>query len=602
MLPFFPSLHNQNQPQATPNDPSRQQQAAMFNQAQFPTPPVVNFGIQYPDFGGFSAGNVAPLMAQSPFLNCPTVPPMMQNNHLGVFPQQPAQFGGMAQNLNQQLLALQMLGQACGAPQNFQQFQGQLQGLNILNSLQSGVGSFLANNLHQNANFSGSLLNGQSCLPTMVTHGNQISSLNSHASSCLGSNYNGNYPVLAVENKNTSLNNAALSKEGNRNSFAHDNQHGSRTNQNNFQGPISQGPMKSHHSMKHKQPGNLQPQIFRSNDSGSDINSMGSPRNFSRNPQGQRQTEYKRFQKPHFQNSNNMKNNMRTFNGMGGRVQKNWREGKPQFAKFNKPNFTDRRRCPPVNYTENEIHQWIEARRKNYPTKANIEKKSTKSRANNEDADSDAKLRRQQLKEVLAKQAELGVEVAEIPPGYLSQSENQADGEENNSRGPNTNNHFSNKHNKRGRHGQEKWQSKRSKLRNDSSAVPAPIIKSREPTLLQKLLSSDIKRDNSKLLQVFRFMSLNSFFEHWPDKPLEFPSVTVKDMQSENGTADEKVPDLAGTNNVELNVGQGSPVKEIEDPNESCVVDDAVCASEDDGTDSSKFELDCGMISEEHVM
>ncbi|RWW73093.1 hypothetical protein BHE74_00019055, partial [Ensete ventricosum] len=209
-------------------------------------------------------------------------------------------------------------------------------------------------------------------------------------------------------------------------------------------------------------------------------------------------------------------------------------------------------RCLPVTYTEHEIQQWIEARRKNFPTTANIKKKLVQSNVNNEDADDDVQLRRQQLKQVLAKQAELGVEVAEIPQGYLSEPENQSGGQENNSKVLDMTNNFPNKHIcKRSRHDQEKWQAKRLKLRNESSAAAAASILRREPTLLRKLLSSDVRRDNSRLLQAFRFMILNSFFEHWPGKLLEFPSFTVRDIQCENETAGERTS-LNCINNVEF--------------------------------------------------
>lgn len=203
----------------------------------------------------------------------------------------------------------------------------------------------------------------------------------------------------------------------------------------------------------------------------------------------------------------------------------------------------------------------------------------------------------QQLKEILAKQAELGVEVAEIPPGYLSESENQATGVDNSSKVMNMSDRFCNKHHKRGRHGKDKWQAKRQNSRNDSSAAPVSIVKRREPSLLQKLLSSDIKRDKSNLLQVFKFMVLNSFFEHWPEKPLEFPPVTVKDVQNDSRTADENTSTCV--ENAEFSAGK-SLVKEIEGPTESCIVDDGG-ASEDDGTNSGNTEVDGSITTDEYA-
>ncbi|URE05320.1 Nuclear fragile X mental retardation-interacting protein 1 (NUFIP1) [Musa troglodytarum] len=516
MLPFFLSPAVKIHAQA-PNDPSLQQ-AALFNQMQFPVPSVVNSSNRNTNSNGFIATNVAaaaaavaPLMDPSSFLNCPNILPVVQNNCLSAIAQQHVQFGA-TQHLNQQLLALQLLGISCGMPHDAQQFQGQLQNLNMFTPLPPGVGPFSVNNRPQNFNFIGGLPNGQICFPTMMMDRNQTADLISTASSGLGSNkpeHLGNHPMVAVGNSHTSLCNGALYTGGKKISFTHEGKHESLVN-----------PKK----------------------------------------------------KPQFQDSKSIESNKRMFNGTSGRVQKKWK-GEPQFAKCNKPILTERPRCLPVTYTEHEIQQWIEARRKNFPTTANIKKKLVQSDVNNEDADDDAQLRRQQLKQVLAKQEELGVEVAEIPQGYLSELDNQFGGQENNSKVLNMTNNFPNKHIcKRGRH-QEKWQAKRLKLTNESAAA-ASILR-REPTLLRKLLSSDIRRDNSRLLQAFRFMILNSFFEHWPAKLLDFPSFTVRDIQCENETAVEKTSSLNCINNVEFEVGQCSVVKEIEGPKQSCVRDDA---------------------------
>nr|XP_018682193.1 PREDICTED: uncharacterized protein LOC103985155 isoform X1 [Musa acuminata subsp. malaccensis] len=585
MLPFFQSpavnIHAQ-----VPNDPSLQQQAALFNQMQFPDPSFVNSSNRNTNSNGFSATNVAaaaaavaPLMAPSSFLNCPNILPVVQNNRLSVFPQQHVQFGA-AQHLNQQLLALQLLGISRGMPQNAQQFQGQLQNLNMFTPLPPGVGPFSVNNRPQNFNFIGGLPNGQICFPTTMMHRNQIADLNSPASSCLGSNkpeHLGNHPMVAVGNSHTSLCNGALCTGGKKISFTHEGKHESLVNPKKLHQPNIWSPTKNHHPMKYNQPGNLWPQVDCLEDGGSDIISVNSAKKgFTRHLHGQRKTKYTR--KPQFQDSKSIESNKRMFNGTSGRVQKKWK-GEPQFGKCNKPILTERPRCLPVTYSEHEIQQWIEARRKNFPTTANIKKKLVQSDVNNEDADDDAQLRRQQLKQVLAKQAELGVEVAEIPQGYLSELENQSGGQENNSKVLNMTNNFPNKHIcKRVRH-QEKWQAKRLKLTNESSADAASILR-REPTLLRKLLSSDIRRDNSRLLQAFRFMILNSFFEHWPGKLLEFPSFTVRDIQCENGTAVEKTSSLNCINNVEFEVGQCSVVKEIEGPKQNCVRDDAGFSSE----------------------
>jgi cleavage and polyadenylation specificity factor subunit 4 len=70
------------------------------------------------------------------------------------------------------------------------------------------------------------------------------------------------------------------------------------------------------------------------------------------------------------------------------------------------------------------------------------------------------------------------------------------------------------------------------------------MAKSREPTLLHKLLSSDIKRDRHRLLHTFKFMALNNFFKDWPDKPLQFPIVKVNQIEIEDDVATGNLDDL----------------------------------------------------------
>lgn len=155
----------------------------------------------------------------------------------------------------------------------------------------------------------------------------------------------------------------------------------------------------------------------------------------------------------------------------------------------------------------------------------------------------------QRLKEILAKQAQLGCEVAEIPPGYLSDSEKQGCRKEVGNHALTNKGNFQTKYNKRGRFHQNgrfsKMQqvanhdssnitnpdeqfSKKQKLRDNDSRTK-PTLNKKQPTLLQRLLSADIRKDKHHLLQVFRFMVMNSFFKDWPEKPLSFPLVAVKD-------------------------------------------------------------------------
>ncbi|KAF8094589.1 hypothetical protein N665_0359s0030 [Sinapis alba] len=183
------------------------------------------------------------------------------------------------------------------------------------------------------------------------------------------------------------------------------------------------------------------------------------------------------------------------------------------------------------NYTPKEIQQWRQARRKNFPTNLNVEKKVKKNDANCS-LDDEAKLRRQQLREVLAKQRELGVEVAEVPSHYLSNPIEQVDGD--------NSGRFQNKdgkkgkfrHNKRRHGGKDKF-NKRRKFQDNNSSEESSIT-TRTPTLLEKLLSADIKRDKIQLLQVFRFMVMNSFFKESPEEPLKLPLVIVEETGCEH--------------------------------------------------------------------
>ncbi|KAK4379112.1 hypothetical protein RND71_000974 [Anisodus tanguticus] len=211
-----------------------------------------------------------------------------------------------------------------------------------------------------------------------------------------------------------------------------------------------------------------------------------------------------------------------------------------------------------VIYSAQEIRRWREDRRKNYPSKANIEKQLTEKTVESEDSLCAAKLRRQQLKEILAKQAELGCEVAEIPPSYLSDSENQVDWRDQKrplSRKERYQKRFNNKREKFNRN--DRFSKKRRFGNSDASntcdqkgfptgkvdvdRVSATQVtkNAREPTLLQKLLSSDIRRDKRRLLQVFRFMTMNFFFKDCPEKPLRFPQVLLKETGEEIAAAEE---------------------------------------------------------------
>ncbi|KAI5436529.1 hypothetical protein KIW84_022863, partial [Lathyrus oleraceus] len=76
-----------------------------------------------------------------------------------------------------------------------------------------------------------------------------------------------------------------------------------------------------------------------------------------------------------------------------------------------------------ATYSEQEILRWRDARRKNHPSREKNEK--TQSEQSKDSKCIDREVLQRELKEVLAKQAELGVEVAEIPSYYLKNAANQ---------------------------------------------------------------------------------------------------------------------------------------------------------------------------------
>ncbi|KAG8078264.1 hypothetical protein GUJ93_ZPchr0007g3515 [Zizania palustris] len=230
----------------------------------------------------------------------------------------------------------------------------------------------------------------------------------------------------------------------------------------------------------------------------------------------------------------------RPFNQGHGRGKNNWRGAESNFRSSDSPSRASgkfpsdnpatggHRKRPPIIYDANEVKQWVEARKKNYPTSVNINKKLSENQPAGEKKDEDAQMRRQELKEVLAKQKELGFELPELPPGYLSENEDGGNERKCNWKTQHRGSRFGNRvNNKRSRYDRKDFQSKRPKVWNQTRRDDGTMVKSREPTLLQKLLSSDIKRDRHRLLHAFKFIVLNSFFSDYPDKPLDFPIVKV---------------------------------------------------------------------------
>ncbi|CAN1139851.1 hypothetical protein LINPERHAP2_LOCUS11527 [Linum perenne] len=195
----------------------------------------------------------------------------------------------------------------------------------------------------------------------------------------------------------------------------------------------------------------------------------------------------------------------------------------------------EKKRTHIPNYPEHEVKQWRELRKKNYPTKCNVDKKQALKLADAEAIEKEAKMRREQLKEVLAKQAELGVEVAEVPSYYLLDSEKQVNHRDRDNRWQKKKGKFQQKRERRNnKRGQQLGGNQATASHNSSAS------NMKEPTLLQKLLSTDIKRDNQRLLQSFRFMTTNSFFKDWPEKPLSFPKVVIKEDGIETTVVEEE--------------------------------------------------------------
>ncbi|XP_010536302.1 PREDICTED: putative uncharacterized protein DDB_G0274405 [Tarenaya hassleriana] len=219
-------------------------------------------------------------------------------------------------------------------------------------------------------------------------------------------------------------------------------------------------------------------------------------------------------------------------------------KGKGQYNKMvSRPNGPDPTNSVKENkssialvYTDKEIRQWREERRKNYPTKVNVEKKLKKI-SSDCNVDEEAKTRSQQLKEILAKQAELGVEVAEVPSYYFSNTSEEVSKDKVDNGQFVRSQQVHNRHDRKGRfqsrngkrrHGENDKFSKKPRFQDRNSAKES-FVNTRKPTLLEKLLSADVRRDKHRLLQVFRFMVMNEFFKELPEQPLKLPLVLVED-------------------------------------------------------------------------
>ncbi|KAL9224909.1 hypothetical protein vseg_000890 [Gypsophila vaccaria] len=268
-------------------------------------------------------------------------------------------------------------------------------------------------------------------------------------------------------------------------------------------------------------------------------------------------------------NPNGRHNQNKNFSKNSGREASNWRSpnSKPQLMNKgrkgaqsadseNSANQSKSEKQRPLIqlYTEKEIQKWREERKKNYPTKDIVQKKLSQKQANADAAAEEAKLRREQLKEVLAKQVELGFDVPEIPSHYLLDDEGLGNKNGRNKR-PLNNGRHQNRFNKRGRFdktnrfpsnrstednngAREQFVTKATEENKNGSKAPT-----KEPTLLEKLLSTDMKRDKSRLLQAFRFMVMNSFFTDTTERPLNYPKVIVEE-RGDGGNEESSLKEL----------------------------------------------------------
>ncbi|XP_024534105.1 uncharacterized protein LOC112347443 [Selaginella moellendorffii] len=267
---------------------------------------------------------------------------------------------------------------------------------------------------------------------------------------------------------------------------------------------------------------------------------------------------------------------------------------------------------PAINISkesEEETRKWREARRRNYPTTANIERKLQAIQGRierGELVDEDALMRQESMKQILARQAELGCQIAEIPSYYLSQRYTEkktslgrpskaprASEDQEGSRvfhsgrrqGRKICVFFQKGHCKKGRrcHFLHDTANNNDEERKDSRSENAKaerVQKEREPTLLAKLLSSEIKRDKSHLLQCFRFFVNNRFLEdHHPGAPLKLfewaeddepeeakakapPVVVLDDSEEDLEDEDEDEDEIDEEEGEEVDDGGGHEEKE----------------------------------------
>nr|CAD1817408.1 unnamed protein product [Ananas comosus var. bracteatus] len=439
MLPFFPSLPNHGG-----NDSPLQQQGMMIPHLpnspnpQFPAPMMGNLSNPNSHLSNLGGNAMSMPNQQQIFQNSPNMPPMAQNN--------------------QMVMALQLLGQAAGLQQSLPQFQNQLQNLNFLSSVQLG-GQFLANNLAQSMNQFAAGANGQLGVNIPVLFSGTTAPNSGSFGNSNGMNPNFGDAAACVDAVNHEVNNGQLASNhemGSRNhnfrGIAPNSGFGSNPNMAmsssnaNFRNAASNGV--NCHAMgqgfKHGTPmaatkfrppfslslsqndGNNMVNCGEANGSGvSNLrNEYSTRKNFRTNPKGHERGGI---------------SNVIT---MGEKENLTFQMAAVQLLQSDEGLFL-------LSIANMKSNSGLKHARRTFRLKLAL------NGTNGEDAEENTKLCRQQLKEVLVKQAELGFEVPEIPPGYLSEPEGQLNGKPNERKTLNRSDGSLNRYNnKRGKYSQ----------------------------------------------------------------------------------------------------------------------------------------------------
>ncbi|KAK9815260.1 hypothetical protein WJX72_000809 [[Myrmecia] bisecta] len=174
--------------------------------------------------------------------------------------------------------------------------------------------------------------------------------------------------------------------------------------------------------------------------------------------------------------------------------------------------------------------RWREDRKKHYPTAAVVDKKQreARERAQRGELSPEALNRRRTLQEVLRKQRAMGLDRAAGTSDMILDSPGMGRGygrgfDQGRGRGARggRGGRFDGGRFPDARHAE--WQPAENQQAGQDAGMEAP------PTLLQKLLAKDIRRDRSHLLQCLRFLVDNNYLLDLGKKPLVFPLPPAQD-------------------------------------------------------------------------